>query len=150
MKRSIAVTLAAVALLFPVSAASAEDGGRPITVQMTGAAERPGPGDPDGTGTATFRINPGQSEVCYTADRRQYRGGDGRPYPPRPADRSGADRRPSERSDQWLEQRLRDGQPRPRQGADPDARGLLRQRPQRALPGRRGARPTGQVTGASA
>ena len=39
---------------------------RPISVQMTGAAERPGPSDPDGTGTAEFRINPGQSEVCYT------------------------------------------------------------------------------------
>lgn len=66
MKRSIPVILAAVALLFPASAASADDGGRPITARMTGAAERPGPGDADGTGTATFRINPGQSEVCYT------------------------------------------------------------------------------------
>lgn len=66
MKRSIPVALAVVALLFPVSAASADDGGRPISVAMTGAAERPGPGDPDGSGTATFRINPGQGEVCYT------------------------------------------------------------------------------------
>ena len=66
MKRSILIVVATAALLFPVSAASAQDGGRPITVQMTGAAERPGPGDPDGTGTATFRINPGQGEVCYT------------------------------------------------------------------------------------
>ena len=33
---------------------------------MTGAAERPGPGDPDGTGTAVFRVNPGQRQVCYT------------------------------------------------------------------------------------
>jgi CHRD domain len=66
MKRSIPVIAAVAALLFPASAASADDGGRPITVQMTGAAERPGPGDPDGTGTATFRVNPGQGEVCYT------------------------------------------------------------------------------------
>lgn len=66
MKRSIPLGLAAIALLFPVSAASAEDGGRPINVTMTGAAERPGPGDPDGTGTASFRVNPGQGEVCYT------------------------------------------------------------------------------------
>ena len=42
------------------------EGGRPYTVQMTGAAERPGPGDPDGTGTATFRVNAGQGRVCYT------------------------------------------------------------------------------------
>lgn len=42
------------------------EGGRPITVAMTGAAERPGPGDADGSGTAEFRINAGQSRVCYT------------------------------------------------------------------------------------
>jgi hypothetical protein len=33
---------------------------------MTGAAERPGPGDPNGTGTATFRVNPGKKQICYT------------------------------------------------------------------------------------
>ena len=65
MKRTIPVAAAVIALLFGASAA-ADAGGRPITVQMTGAAERPGPGDPDGTGTATFRVNPGQGEVCYT------------------------------------------------------------------------------------
>jgi hypothetical protein len=41
-------------------------GGRTITVAMTGAQEVPGPGDPDGTGTATFAINPGLKSVCYT------------------------------------------------------------------------------------
>lgn len=41
------------------------EGGRPITVELTGAAERPGPGDPDGSGTATFRLNQGQGEICY-------------------------------------------------------------------------------------
>ena len=66
MKRSILIAVAAVAFLLPTSAASADDGGRPINVAMTGAAERPGPGDPDGTGTASFRVNPGQGEVCYT------------------------------------------------------------------------------------
>ncbi|HYE27942.1 MAG TPA: CHRD domain-containing protein [Allosphingosinicella sp.] len=66
MKRSIPVAAAFAALLVAAAAASADDGGRPISVTMTGAAERPGPGDPDGTGTATFRVNPGQGEVCYT------------------------------------------------------------------------------------
>ena len=66
MKRSIPLAIAAVAMLFPASAASAQEGGRPITVTMTGAAERPGPGDPDGTGTASFRVNPGQGRICYT------------------------------------------------------------------------------------
>ena len=46
--------------------AYAQEGGRPISVTMTGAAEKPTAGDPDGTGTATFRINPGQMQVCYT------------------------------------------------------------------------------------
>lgn len=52
--------------LIGLPAAMAADGGRPITVGMTGAAERPGPGDPDGSGTATLKVNPGQREVCYT------------------------------------------------------------------------------------
>jgi hypothetical protein len=51
--------------LLAATASGAAEGGRPITVEMTGAAEAPGPGDPDGTGTASFRINPGQSQVCY-------------------------------------------------------------------------------------
>jgi hypothetical protein len=46
--------------------AFAQEGGRPINVTMTGAAEKPNAGDPDGTGTASFRINPGQMQVCYT------------------------------------------------------------------------------------
>jgi hypothetical protein len=32
---------------------------------MTGAAERPDPGDPDGSGTATFTFNAGQGRVCW-------------------------------------------------------------------------------------
>ena len=62
------IVIVAAAALLPLAAASAlsQEGGRPFTVQMTGAAERPGPGDPDGTGTATFRVNPGQEQICYT------------------------------------------------------------------------------------
>lgn len=44
----------------------ADDGGRPFTVELDGASEAPGPGDPDGTGTATLRINPGKGQLCYT------------------------------------------------------------------------------------
>jgi len=46
--------------------AAADDGGRPLSAEMTGAAEAPGPGDPDGSGFATFQVNPGQEEICYT------------------------------------------------------------------------------------
>lgn len=48
-----------------VLSAQEQQGGRPITVTMTGAAEVPGPGDADGTGTATITLNPGKGEVCY-------------------------------------------------------------------------------------
>jgi len=40
-------------------------GGRPLSASLTGAAEIPGPGDSNGTGTATFRLNPGQGKVCF-------------------------------------------------------------------------------------
>jgi hypothetical protein len=48
------------------AAAGAQEGGRPFTTSLTGAAEKPGPGDPDGAGTAEIRVNAGQNQVCYT------------------------------------------------------------------------------------
>lgn len=67
MNSRILIVVASAVLAVPASA-PAQEGGRPITVSMTGAAERPIPpgGDPDGTGTATFRVNPGQGRICYT------------------------------------------------------------------------------------
>ncbi|MFW5468694.1 CHRD domain-containing protein [Knoellia sp. CPCC 206435] len=62
---ALSAAAAGVASLLVVPGATAADGGRPISVEMTGAAERPGPGDPDGSGTAMFTVNPGQEEVCY-------------------------------------------------------------------------------------
>jgi hypothetical protein len=52
-------------LSFVLAAQDQQQGGRPITVTMTGPAEVPGPGDPDGTGTATITLNPAKGEVCY-------------------------------------------------------------------------------------
>ena len=64
---SASLTLAALALASAAGPALAQEGsGRPITVTMTGGAERPNQGDSDGTGTAAFRINPGQGRLCYT------------------------------------------------------------------------------------
>ena len=65
--RSILVILG-VAVLMATSAATVAAGGRPIVVEMTGAQEAPGPGDPDGTGTASFWINPGQEELCFVLE----------------------------------------------------------------------------------
>jgi hypothetical protein len=42
----------------------ADHGGRPFSTELTGAAEVPA-GDPNGTGTATITVNPGQEEVCW-------------------------------------------------------------------------------------
>jgi CHRD domain len=39
--------------------------GRPLTTTLTGAAEVPGPGDPNGAGTATIRLNQGRGKVCF-------------------------------------------------------------------------------------
>lgn len=41
------------------------NGGRPFTIQLTGAEEAPGPGDPDGSGTAWLSLNQGQGTIDY-------------------------------------------------------------------------------------
>lgn len=64
----VAVALAVVGISGPVLAAKvdgARHGGRPLTATLTGSAEVPGPGDPDGTGTALVTLNRGQREVCF-------------------------------------------------------------------------------------
>lgn len=59
------ITFAAFAAVLP-GAAMASDGGAPLTATLDGASEVPGPGDADGFGTATVRVNLGQERVCYT------------------------------------------------------------------------------------
>jgi CHRD domain len=68
VKFGVSTIVAAVALAAP---ALADDGGRPLSTTLSGAEECSssglcGVGDPDGTGTADLRINPGQEEVCFT------------------------------------------------------------------------------------
>ncbi len=58
--------IAASALLGSASVHAAEDAGARFTATLTGASEVPGPGDPDGMGTATIRVNSGRGQVCYT------------------------------------------------------------------------------------
>ena len=60
-------------LLGSVGFASGESGGRPFTTDLTGEAEVtvggvPNQGDPDGSGTASLRVNPGTGEVCWTIE----------------------------------------------------------------------------------
>jgi hypothetical protein len=61
----LALAVAALVALALTGAASADSGGRPLSTTLTGAAEVPGPGDPDGRGVATITVNPGQEEVCW-------------------------------------------------------------------------------------
>ena len=60
----IALILFVAGISFVLSAQD-QPGGRPLTVRLTGTAEVPGPGDPDGTGTAKLTLNPGKNQVCY-------------------------------------------------------------------------------------
>jgi hypothetical protein len=63
----VLAALVALALAGAASAAKldvADHGGRPLSTELTGAAEVP-PGDLDGSGMATITVNPGQEEVCW-------------------------------------------------------------------------------------
>ena len=62
---SIGISLALALASTLVLTGGAMAGGRPISVDLTGAAEAPGPGDPDGSGTASFTFNPGTGAVCF-------------------------------------------------------------------------------------
>ncbi len=42
-----------------------------LAVTLTGLQEVPGPGDPDGTGTARIRVNPGDGQLCWDLYVRQ-------------------------------------------------------------------------------
>ena len=62
--RLVLMVLGLVAAL-GVGVAAADNGGRPLSTPLTGAAERPGPGDADATGHAKVRLNQGQQRVCF-------------------------------------------------------------------------------------
>jgi len=48
-----------------VTAQNEDQGGRPLSASLTGAAEVPGPGDTDGTGTVKITLNQGKGEICF-------------------------------------------------------------------------------------
>ena len=61
----VALIIFVAGVSFVLSAQDPQHGGRPLTTTLTGAAEVPGPGDTDGTGTASITLNHGKGEVCY-------------------------------------------------------------------------------------
>ncbi len=65
MKKTKILPIILVALTVLAFASIAADGGRPFTIELTGANEAPGPGDPDGSGTAQLWLNPGLGQVCF-------------------------------------------------------------------------------------
>ena len=62
--RRLVAVLAAAAVVAVVVPAYSGAAGRPFTTSLTGAAEVPGPGDPDGSGSASVALNQGMGEVC--------------------------------------------------------------------------------------
>lgn len=68
MIKTLSIALAASAALLgtSLSAEADESSGRKLSATLNGASEIPGPGDSDGMGSFTARINPGQGQLCYT------------------------------------------------------------------------------------
>jgi CHRD domain len=66
MRSRLWAAIAALAVVLAVaSVAAAANGGRPLSTDLTGAEEFPGPGDADATGQADLRLNQGQNQVCF-------------------------------------------------------------------------------------
>jgi hypothetical protein len=63
--RRLAAILVALVVATLALGPAAQAGGQRFTTMLTGAAEVPGPGDPDGSGTAIITINRGTGEVCW-------------------------------------------------------------------------------------
>ena len=62
---ALAVALIGALVLAGPALGADPGGGRPLSATLTGAAEVPGPGDPNGIGEAEITINPGHEEVCW-------------------------------------------------------------------------------------
>ena len=56
---------ASAALIATAAIAQPVQGGAKFKTTLTGAAEVPGPGDPDGRGQAEIIVNPGKSRICW-------------------------------------------------------------------------------------
>jgi len=49
----------------PQDSTSAAGAATSLNASLSGAEEVPGPGDPDGTGTAQVTVDPAKNEICY-------------------------------------------------------------------------------------
>jgi len=65
MKKSTILQMILIVLTVLALTSIAANGGRTFTIALTGGDTEVPPGDPDGSGTARLRLNPGQEEVCF-------------------------------------------------------------------------------------
>jgi hypothetical protein len=65
MLRRLAVSVICVSLPGLACASASSQGGKPLHADLSGANEVPVLGDPNGSGFAVVRVNPGQGTVCY-------------------------------------------------------------------------------------
>jgi CHRD domain len=63
-RRLVVVAVAGVAGVAGI-AGIVSAGGRPLSTDLSGAEEAPGPGDADATGAADLTLKQGQGEVCF-------------------------------------------------------------------------------------
>ena len=68
VKQMLAVATCSTALI--ATAAVAQPGVTKFTAVLTGAAEVPGPGDPDGRGEATIIVNSVKGQICWEINVR--------------------------------------------------------------------------------
>lgn len=69
-KSLFASLTASVALITTAGIAQPIQGGAKFKTVLTGAAEAPGPGDPDGRGEAEIIVNPGKAQICWVINVR--------------------------------------------------------------------------------
>ena len=62
----VSTAISLIAIFGATAATAREDTGKRFSLALDGAAEAPGPGDPDGTGMAILRINPGRGQLCFS------------------------------------------------------------------------------------
>ena len=64
---SIRMSAAAILMtaLLAGAATAGPNSGKSLKTDMTGGAERPGPGDPDGSGNARFNVHHSKNRICY-------------------------------------------------------------------------------------
>lgn len=66
MQRRFALTTVLAAIVIALALAGIGlGGGRSLHASLSGAAEVPGPADPDGSGSARITLNQGQRRVCW-------------------------------------------------------------------------------------